>query len=146
MKLKKAPEKLAEALLLPINTAAVIILGVYTVIWGAWLANPWTNVFTHAALYSVLGSLAPELFWGCLAISCGLITIHGAMTRRYRPLMWGSSISGWHWTMIAVFYFIGDPINTGGITALTFAVYSAYIYLNIRVNFGKDKKNRRLLR
>lgn len=142
----KAPEKLAHALLLPINPSAVIILGVYTVLWGLWVANPFTNVFGHAALYSVLAMVAPSLFWGCLAITCGTITIVGAVTRRYRPLITGSSVAGWHWFMIAVFYFLGDAVNTGGITALTFAVYSAYIYLNIRVNYHKDKKNRCLLK
>ena len=134
-------DKLASALLLPINPAAVIILGVYTVVWGLWVANPFWTVFTQAKLFSVLAGLAPEWVWGCIAITCGLITTYGAIKRGYRSLIRGSAISGWHWFMICLLYFAGDPLNTGGITALMLAIYSAYIYLNIRVNFKGDKES-----
>jgi hypothetical protein len=60
-------------------------------------------------------------------------------------LVRGASASGWHWFMISTFYFIGDPFNTGGITALCFAVYAAFIYLNLRVNFKRDKTSPFLL-
>lgn len=138
-------QKLAEALLLPINTAAVILLGIYTVVWGFWVANPFWTVFTQAPLYAVLADLAPEVFWGSLAMFCGLVTIHGAYKRRYRPLIIGASTMFWHWLMISIFYFMGDPLNTGGITALIFAVYAAFIYLNIRVNFKTNKKSEHLM-
>lgn len=132
-------DKLARALLLPINPAAVIILGIYTMAWGFWVANPFWTVFTQAALYSQLAMLAPEWFWGCLAIACGIVTTYGAIKRRYGPLVVGAQTAGWHWLMIGIMYFLGDPLNTGGITALVFAVYSAFIYINLRVNFKDDR-------
>lgn len=138
-------DKLVTALLQPINPSAVILLGFYTVVWGLWVANPFWTVFTQAALYSVLAQVAPEVFWGCLAIFCGSITIYGAWKRRYGPLTRGAAIAGWHWLMIATFYFMGDPFNTGGITALCFALYAAYVYLNIRVNFNEDRLSNKLL-
>lgn len=141
----KRTQKLAEALLLPINPAAVILLGIYTVVWGFWVANPFWTVFTQASLYSALASLAPEFFWGTLAIICGSVTMYGAIKRHYRPLIIGATTMFWHWLMIAIFYFMGDPLNTGGITALIFAVYAAFIYLNIRVNFKSNKKSTHLL-
>lgn len=140
MTVKEGAEKLAKALLLPINPAAVILLGIYTVVWGIWLANPFWTVFTQAPIYSALAQLAPEVCWGILAITCGLVTIYGAIKRKYGPLVRGAQVSGWHWFMISTLYFMGDPLNTGGITALTFAIYAAFVYLNVRVNF-KDKKN-----
>jgi hypothetical protein len=145
MTLHDGKEKLAKALLLPINPAAVIVLGIYTVVWGFWVANPFWSVFSSAELFGVLARLAPEYFWGCLAIVCGSITIYGAVKRSYKPLVRGAATSGWHWFMISIFYFMGDPLNTGGITALTFAVYAAFVYLNIRVNFKDDKENPRIL-
>jgi len=138
-------QKLAEALLLPINPAAVILLGIYTVVWGFWVANPFWTVFTQAPLYSVLADLAPEYFWGGLAMFCGAVTMYGAIKRHYRPLVTGASVMFWHWSMIALFYFMGDPLNTGGITSLIFAVYAAFIYLNIRVNFKNNKKSTHLM-
>lgn len=136
---------MAKALLLPINPAAVILLGIYTVLWGFWVANPFWDVFGQAQLYGVLAQVAPEAFWGCLAIVCGLVTVYGAVKRRYGPLVRGASASGWHWLMICIFYFLGDPLNTGGITALIFAVYAAFVYLNIRVNFKDNKKSDKIL-
>lgn len=145
MNVKEAPRSLAHALLLPINPAAVIILGIYTVIWGIWVANPFWTVFTQAPLYSALAAFAPEPFWGCLAIACGCVTTWGAIKRYYRPLIYGATVACWHWSMIAVFYFMGDWHNTGGITALVLAVYAAFIYLNIRVNHKGHKDDKHIL-
>ena len=145
MTLSEGTDKLAKAVLLPINPAAVVLLGIYTVLWGIWVANPFWNVFGQAQLYGVLAQVAPEVFWGCLAIICGTVTIYGAVKRRYGPLVRGASFSGWHWLMISIFYFLGDPLNTGGITALIFAVYAAFVYLNIRVNFKNDKRSDKIL-
>jgi hypothetical protein len=146
MSIHEGTEKLAHALLLPINPAAVVILGMYTVLWGLWVASPFWDVFARAPLYSALASTTvPEFAWGILAIVCGLITIYGSYKRRYGPLTRGAGVSWAHWSMIAIFYFMGDPLNTGGITALTFAFYSAYIYLNIRVNCKTDKKKAEIL-
>lgn len=138
-------EKFARALLSPINPAAIIILGVYTVTWGLWVANPWWEVFTSAQLYGIMAIIAPEVFWGCLAIVVGLVTMYGAYTRRHRPLIVGALAACWHWGMIAILYFFGDPTNTGGITSLTFATYAAFIYLNLRVNHQKRKRMTKIL-
>lgn len=131
-------EKLAKALLRPINPAAVVLPGLYTFFWGLWVANPLWKVFTQAELFGFMAAIAPEWFWGCLAVLCGMVIVHGAWKRSYKSLTVGAATMGWHWSMIAVLYFIGDPLNTGGITSLFFAVYGAYIYLNIKINF-RDK-------
>lgn len=141
-------EKLAKALLLPINPAVVVLLGFYTMVWGFWLANPFWTVFTQAALYSELEGVEwmnnlginPELFWGLNAIFCGGIIIRGALKRNYRPLVIGAATAIAHWGIIAIFYFMGDWHNTGGITASIFAIYGAFLWLNLRVNF-KDRHN-----
>lgn len=146
MTLHDESTKLAKALLLPINPAAVVLLGFYTVVWGLWVANPFWSVFGTAPLYSFLASLAPEVFWGGLAILCGAITSYGAVKRKYRPLVIGSAVAFWHWLMIGVMYFAGDPLNTGGVTAIMLAVYAAFVYLNIRTNFKEDTHSERLLR
>lgn len=138
-------EKFAEALLLPLNPALVVLLGIYTMLWGFWVANPWWTVFDKAPLYSALAAAAPfaippELFWGTIAMVCGSVTVYGAVKRHYKPLIRGAVVIGWHWFMIAIFYFLGDPANTGGITALLMSVYGAFVWVNLRVNF-KDSKN-----
>ena len=127
-------KKLVNGLLKPINTSAVSILGIYTILWGLWVANPFWDVFSTAPLYSQLSSIAPEVFWGTLAIVIGIITMYGVVRPSYRSLTLGALAVGWHWWMISLLYFMGDWHNTGGITAGIFFVYGAFIWLNLRVN------------
>ena len=149
MTFTRETEKLAKALLLPINPAAVVILGLYTIVWGLWLISPWWSVFSHAPLYSALAhfwlanifGLDPEIFWGAIAVTCGAVTTYGAWRRHYKPLVRGAITSSTHWLVIAIFYFWGDAVSTGGITALTFAIYAAFVYLNIRVNHKEDPRD-----
>lgn len=135
---------IAKALLAPVNTTGIIIVGLYTFIWGLWIANPATDVFAAAEIYSALFAVAPEALWGCVAIVCGLLIIYGAIARRYNPSVRGALVSGLHWAMIAGFYFAGNIIDPAGLTALTFSVYSAWIYLNTKVNYGKLDHHQKL--
>ncbi len=146
MNMKETPSKLAHALLLPINPAAVVLLGIYTTVWGLWLASPFWTVFTQAPLYRILAHVPPdvipaEYFWGLVAVGCGCIIMYGAVKRGFRALTIGAAVAFWHWSMIAVFYFWGDWQNTGGITATIFCVYAAFVYINIRVNYKYRKQS-----
>jgi hypothetical protein len=145
MTLTEGTEKLAKALLLPINPAAVIILGIYTVVWGLWVSNPFWNVFDQSPLYAKMATFMPEWAWGILAIVMGGITVYGAVKRHYPALVRGAASSGFFWLAVSVFYFAADAASTGGITALVFAVYAMFIYLNIRVNFKDDRTSPFLL-
>ena len=136
-------QKLAQALLLPINPAMIVLLGIYTVVWGFWIANPFWTVFTQAPLYSAMAGFAPEWVWGGVAIFAGTVVIIGAVKRSYRALITGAAVAFIHWFLIALMYFAGDPLNTGGITSLVIALYAAVVYLNIRVNFKDHKHNRK---
>jgi hypothetical protein len=130
-------EKLAQTILKPINPSIIVILGAYTVLWGLWIANPFWTVFTQAPLYAVMAHSAPiypEVFWGTYAIISGLFTMRGAMKPSYRNLQWGSFFAFAHWLIIGMMYFMGDWMNTGGITAITFSIYSAIVWLNVKIN------------
>jgi hypothetical protein len=133
-------EHLAGALLKPINPSASVILGVYTVLWGLWVVNPFWSVFARAPLYSVMASLAPEWAWGCFALFCGGMMIYGATNRSFRALTNGAIAVWGHWFIISVCYFFGDWQSTGGITALMLAVYAGFVYLNIRVNYKETQE------
>lgn len=133
---RKHPPKytLTKALLKPINSATIIFLGVYTMTWGVWLGNPFWSVFTRAQLYNKMGELAPEAAWGGIAIIAGIVMCYGAFKPSYNALVTGALTAFFHWFTIATFYFWGDWQNTGGITSLTFSVFAAYMYVNMRVN------------
>ncbi len=140
MTIQEGSERLAKALLLPINPALIIVLGIYTTVWGAWVLNPWSDLFSRAELYSVMAHMAPEWAWGAFAIFCGSLIIYGAVKRSYGPLVRGAIAGGGHWFLIALCYFLGDIGSTGGITSLTFAIYAALVGLNIKINFKDNKK------
>lgn len=117
----------------PINTSAVSILGLFTLGWGAWVASPFWHVFDSAKMFQYMAFL-PEWLWGVVAIAAGLAIIYGAVRRSYRSLITGATIGALHWFMISMLYFAGDWQNTGGITVAAFALYSAFVRVNLKVN------------
>lgn len=125
--------RLSAALLTPVSQAIVVLLGTYTLLWGIWLAWPLTDVFGQADLYAQMGSLMPEYAWGFIAIVCGLGMLWGSLRPNYPALTWSAAIGFGHWFVISILYFMGDVVNTGGITSLFLALYAGYIYLNTKV-------------
>jgi hypothetical protein len=125
--------RLIRSILQPINPAAILILGVFTALWGIWVASPFWDVFTSADAYQYLGML-PEPVVGGVAILAGLGIINGVLRASFRSLTTGAMIGFSHWFTIAVFFFLGNWHNTAGITYLMIAVYSAFVWLNLRVN------------
>lgn len=126
-------------MLKPVNTAAIIILGVYTTLWGFWVANPFWDVFSRAAIYSWMNDTMPEFVWGMIALAVGILMIYGVVKHSYRSLITGALVGYFHWLAIAIMYFGGDWQNTGGITASIISIYCGFIWLNITKN--KDNLN-----
>lgn len=128
-------ERVASGLLKPINPTVVIVLGLYTVVWGLWIFSPFWNVFDAAPLYSAMASIFPsEYVWGGIAIVAGNFIMRGAIHPSRRNLQFGAFTGALHWFVIALLYFAGDWTSTGGITSLTFAAYAALVWVNIKVN------------
>jgi hypothetical protein len=139
---KQVRDGFVRVLLSPLQRSSIVALGIYTFFWGLWVAAPWWSVFDQAELFSTMGLIAPEVFWGGLAVACGASIIISAWKMFPRGVMDAAVITWAHWLMIAIFYFVGDWQNTGGITSLSIAIYAAFIYLNIKVNYyikGKRK-------
>ena len=130
--MKDKLDRLAESLLKPINPSVIIVLGIYTILWGLWVVNPLWTVFTQAALYSAL--IGGEYVWGSIVLAAGLLITRGATKPSYINLIVGSAAGFITWLTVGIFYLLGDWANTGGITALAFAAYCLIVYLNIKVN------------
>jgi len=127
-------ERLAERLLEPLNPSLIVIFGVYTVVWGLWILCPFWDVFVAAPLYATMAGIGSEYIWGTIATACGLIICRGALKPSYRNIQLGALVGFFHWLVIATLYFMGDWTSTGGITSATFALYSAIVWVNIKVN------------
>jgi hypothetical protein len=137
-------EKIQEAMFKPINTAAISILGVFSLLWGFWVANPWWTVFDQAEIFEFMTILMPEWLWGAIAIAVGAVMMIGVLYNSYRSLLIGALTGFYFWLFGCINFFLGDWQNTGGITLLMIAIYCGYIALNLRINkkkFLNDQEN-----
>lgn len=133
-KIREVLDKIAAQLLQPLKTPGLVLLGVYTALWGAWVTNPWWGVFGQAMIYSKMDNFMPEWAWGSIAVVFGVALSYGAIKKKYRTLVMSSIAVWWFWSMVSIFYFIGGWEDTGGLSAAAFSIYASFIYLNLRVN------------
>lgn len=129
----KIKSRLVKALLKPINTAAVILLGAMTFVWGLWIWFPMWSVFASAQLYSWMAIL-PEWVWGLQAMIIGAVMIYGVLKRSFSGLLRGARLGFYHWLVIGIMYFGGDWQNTGWIVSIMLAAYCSFIWINLEVN------------
>jgi hypothetical protein len=127
-----ATDMLIDRLQAPASHATLIFVAGYTFLWGLWVLL--FDVFNQAQLYSVLMDIGPENVFGGAAIISGLCMAAAVLYNEYPFTGYGALIGFVFWGMIATGYFLGDYENTGGITASGVSVYSAFMYLNIRLN------------
>jgi hypothetical protein len=136
--LERLAIRLRHILSIPVNSAIALITGLYTLLWGLWVASPFWEVFDTASLFHALNTAMPEVGWGLVAIATGAFMVWGVTKHSWKSLNWGSFVGFIHWLVISGGYFIGDWQNTGGIRALVLAIYCGYIYLNLRVSRDND--------
>jgi hypothetical protein len=129
----KTSQKIANRVMEPINPALIVILGVYTTVWGAWVGNPFWEVFTRAPLYSQMAHF-PEWAWGLFAFISGIGILLGVKDGTNKSLKYGAAVGYFHWLVVSGMYFLGDWQNTGGITSLAFCIYSLVVLLNLHKN------------
>lgn len=120
-------------MLKPINPAVIVVLGLYTVLWGLWVMLPFT-VFTHAVAFHIMGRYGTEFLWGGIAVSCGLIIIRGATKPVYWNIEIGALVAFFFWLTLAILFCAGDWANPQWLSAACFSLYSALIWVNIEVN------------
>lgn len=109
-------------------------MGVYTILWGIWVANPFWTSFDEARRYAWLKDVMPEWTWGVLAVAVGATMTYGVMKNSFKPLARGSFVGAVYWGIIATGYYIGDWRDTAGLTKTMICVYCAFIFLNIKMN------------
>lgn len=120
----------------PINKGVTMMLGIYTIAWGLWVANPWLDTFAASGVYSHMAKLMPvEIVWGTLAVLFGLLTLLGLIEKYRRVVIYGAGASGAFWFMICVLYALGNLASTGALTAIFVATLATYIHINCKLNY-----------
>lgn len=82
-----------------LRTRPLELLGAgWAVIWGMWVGNPGSVIFTSSATFRVMGLVAPEWLWGLVTVIVGLGQLgaiyNESLVWRYRIgvtafLLWG---------------------------------------------------------
>jgi len=132
-KLWDKTDEIARGLRKPINTAAISIMGTYTLVWGLWLAMPWAT-FNRSPIYEMMNTLAPELVWGLAAMGIGLMMLHGVFKMSYNALHRGALAGFYYWLVVSGFYIVGSWQSVGWINACMVSIYCAFVAINLRVN------------
>lgn len=128
-------ETIARGLIKPLNPYASSLLGMLTMTWGLWIINPFWNVFDTAPVYNEALGFAPEVYWGAWATLCGIIIL---LSLYFSNAIWLARATGfaiWHWSTVSGMLWWGDWHNTAGLTYMFIAMYSTFIYLNIKINY-----------
>lgn len=111
-------------------------------IWGAWLINPWMDVFNIASIYATMARI-PEVVWGLTAVTAACVQLWGRLNGHPRMIRYGARTiaalwmfgaaaiawQNWRWASIitypmmaaaslfvsfrAVSYQRGDPVREG---------------------------------
>ena len=131
--MRRGMQGLAQALLMPINTAVVVILGFFTSIWGLWIFSPLWNAFDGATVYANMAFL-PEMIWGGIGLLTGIMMIYGVFRNSFRSLTFGAKIGFYHWITVGILLLLGNWQCTLGPLAIMLAVYCSFVWLNIKVN------------
>lgn len=127
-------EGIKEAMFRPINKAASGILGVLSLLWGFWVANPFWSVFNSAEVYEILNWLAAEWVWGIIPMFIGFAMLFGMKRDKFNFLLYGNQAGFYYWLFASICFFIGDWHNTAGVVYLIIAIYSGYVALNLSIN------------
>jgi hypothetical protein len=126
-------DEIARGLRKPINTAAISIMGVYTFVWGLWLALPW-QTFVRSPIYESMSNLAPELVWGIAAMFIGALMLWGVVKMGYKALHRGALAGFYYWLVVSGFYLFGAWQSVGWLNAFMVAIYCAFVAINLQVN------------
>ena len=128
-------DRLAKGLLRPINPYLSVLLGLFTLSWGAWVVNPFIKTFDEVETYRKAVEFAPEWAWGTWSIIAGASIIIAIWKNNVSLLSGALAFATWHWFTVGGMTWWGDWHNTAGLTYTFVALYSTSAYLNIRTNY-----------
>lgn len=116
------------------NPSVSILLGLYNIVWGLWVANPFVSSFTNTPLYSVMTAISPELFWGLAVFCIGVVVVYGAVTIKTKPILAGTGLSAAYWLFVSISLLLGQPANQSFLDSLIISIYASFTYLNVKCN------------
>ena len=101
---------------------------VNAILWGAWLFNPWMNVFTITSIYATM-ALVPEPVWGLTAVVGGCLQLAGRIQGRPLLIRYGAR------TLAALWMFGGAAIAVSNWRFASLITYPMMAAASLFVSF-----------
>lgn len=133
-------DRVRKAFLKPMNRMAASIIGVYNILWGAWILSPFWDTFPVSHHYDAMWHIAPEIVWGGLSVLIGMGIVFGAVTDRIKHVIFSANVGFYYWLCLTLLYLLGAWQGTAWITSLMLCTYYAFIALNLKVNYKQDSQ------
>lgn len=90
-----------------------LLSGLGLLLWGLWLANPWTSVFAGTRAYALMSDVAPEWVWGSVYVLVGAAQYGTLLTGHIRLRQSGCMAALAAWAVITYIVGRGNPTSTG---------------------------------
>ena len=103
----------------------------FLMLWGAWVANPWTHALDGTFVFTVMTKLAPAWVWGTFYLLVGIAQTLFIFTTKIHLRKWTSFISIWILSSLSVLSFIGNWHAVAGITYFSIMVCEMFAYTEI---------------
>lgn len=107
--------RLAEILRTQDTPPVELALGLYTTLWGGWLALPWFDTFPASPAYAGLQALAPEPVWGCGILVLGFGQLYALLWLHQRLRLCLLFAHAGLWTFIALSTFVASGGTAAGV-------------------------------
>lgn len=115
----------------PISRFSVFIAGIYSFMWGLWVATPAWDAFPTSEIYEYLAWSGSEITWGSIQMLVGICLLIAAFDSR-KAMKWASFAGFVSWFLVAFSFIIADWQNAGMWVTGYIAANHAYFYLNLK--------------
>lgn len=102
-----------------------VVTAIQSILWGIWLLLPY-DTFGSSRVYSVMATVAPEIWWGTFFLFIGmfqLILVHLRKRNSRRLLALAMLFS---WTFADIGFWLSGSSSAAAITYLTFVIAAAW--------------------
>ena len=103
----------------------------FLILWGTWIANPAWNTFADSSVFSYMGKIMPELWWGLIYLTAGLVQLILLFTSNLRLRQVSSITTVFILLSLTIFTAVGKYQSTAAITYFVFAVCEMFAYTEI---------------
>lgn len=113
----------------PISPFNILLSGIYSFMWGLWVAIPNWEVFSRSPIYEVLNWSGSEITWGAIQMLVGIALMLAAFDS-LRFMKYATFAGFISWTLISLGFCFADFHNPGMWVAGFIAATNAYMFLN----------------